>query len=232
MQSIIQSLRLIILVLILGVLFSCKKDDSSKPTNPVNTTVTDIDGNTYNTVTIGNQVWMKENLKVSKYRNGDPIPTNLSDTVWSATTTGACAINNNDAGNNTPYGKLYNFYAVSDPRGLCPAGWHVPSDWEWSNLENYLGGDSVAGGKLKSTSSLWTSPNLGATNESGFSGLPGGGRYDFGNYFLVGYSGNWCSSSEYSASLAHPRILAYNFDFSYRSAFSKQFGFSVRCLKY
>ena len=109
----------------LEVLSSCKKDS-----NTPNNTVTDIDGNVYNTVTIGTQVWMKENLKVSKYRNGDPIPTNLTDAAWGAATTGAYSIYNNDAANNTTYGKLYNWYAVVDSRNLCPVGWHVPSDAE------------------------------------------------------------------------------------------------------
>jgi uncharacterized protein (TIGR02145 family) len=194
--------------------------------NPV-----DVDGNVYTTVTIGTQVWMKENLKVSKYRNGDPIPTNLTDAAWGATTTGAYSIYNNDAANNTTYGKLYNWYAVADSRNLCPVGWHVPTDSEWTTLENYLGGTSVAGGKLKSTSTLWNAPNTSATNESGFSGLPGGTRDRFGTYYFIGSNGAWWSSTEYSATYAWGRNLNYGNGNSGRDYYDGQGGFSVRCLR-
>ncbi len=195
--------------------------------NPV-----DVDGNVYTTVTIGTQVWMAENLKTSKYRNGDPIPTNLSNSAWGSTTTGACAIYNNDAGNNTTYGKLYNWYAVADSRNLCPVGWHVPTDGEWTTLENYLGGSGVAGGKLKSTSILWSTPNTGATNESGFSGLPGGNRDANGIYYYIGLYGYWWSSTEFSTPDAWSRSLYYNGGNSYRGNFGiKQDGFRVRCLR-
>jgi uncharacterized protein (TIGR02145 family) len=193
--------------------------------------ITDIDGNTYQTVTIGTQVWMSENLKVSKYRNGNTIPTGLSDAAWGTTSSGAYAIYNNDAANNTTYGKLYNWYAVTDSRNLCPTGWHIPSDAEWTTLENFLGGASVAGGKLKSTSSLWTAPNTGATNESGFSGLPGGFRNYDGTYNTIGYVGYWWSSTELSASDAWYRDLNYSYGYSYRSGYGKRSGFSVRCLR-
>jgi uncharacterized protein (TIGR02145 family) len=199
---------------------------------------TDVDGNTYTTVTIGTQVWMKENLKVSKYRNGDPIPTNLDDATWLNTTSGAYAIYNNDAANNTTYGKLYNWYAVADPRGLCPAGWHVPSDAEWTTLENFLGGASVAGGKMKSTGTieggtgLWYSPNQDATNSSGFTAFPGGYRYFDGTFFNIGNYGYWWSSTEYPSSTAWYRPLYYNTAGSYRyNYYFKAGGFSVRCLR-
>ncbi len=193
--------------------------------------VTDIDGNTYQTVQIGTQVWMKENLKVSKYRNGDPIPTNLSNAAWENTTTGAYAIYNDEASNNMTYGKLYNWYAVTDSRNLCPVGWHVPSDGEWTTLENYLGGDSIAGGKLKSTSSLWISPNIGATNESGFSGLPGGFLNFNGTYYYIGNYGYWWSSSEYSPAKAWTWSLSYSAGNSNRNGNYERSGFSVRCLR-
>jgi uncharacterized protein (TIGR02145 family) len=195
-------------------------------------TMSDNDGNTYKTILIGTQTWMAENLKTSKYRNGDPIPTNLTDAAWSVATTGAYAIYNNDAANNTTYGKLYNWYAVVDSRNLCPTGWHVPSDGEWTILEDFLlGGSSVAGGKLKSTSSLWNTPNTGATNESGFSGLPGGGRDNGGGtYYRIGSYGYWWSSTGPSAD-AWLRSLNYNNGDSRRFDTNKQFGFSVRCLK-
>jgi uncharacterized protein (TIGR02145 family) len=207
-------------------------------TNPV-----DVDGNVYTTVTIGSQVWIKENLKVTKYRNGDPIQTNLNNTAWENTTTGACAIYNNDAANNTTYGTLYNWYAVADSRDLCPVAWHVPSDEEWKTLEIYLGmiasdADLTGfrgtaqnvGGKLKSTS-LWINPNGGATNESGFSGLPGGTRNFSGGYNSLNSHGNFWSSTENSTTIAWYRTLYYFDGSSIRGTTNKQNGYSVRCIK-
>jgi uncharacterized protein (TIGR02145 family) len=200
-------------------------------TQPSTNPSIDVDGNSYNTVTIGSQVWMAENLKTTKYRNGDPIATNLSNTAWGAATTGAYAIYNNDAANNTTYGKLYNWFAVTDSRNLCPVGWHVPTDAEWTTLENYLGGTVIAGGKLKSTSTLWSAPNTEATNESGFSGLPGGLRGSNGAYGNVGYYGCWWSSTVYSTTGAWYRVLYYSNGNSSRNYNFKQTGFSVRCLR-
>jgi uncharacterized protein (TIGR02145 family) len=199
---------------------------------------TDIDGNTYTSIIINGQEWMQQNLAVTKYRNGDPIPTGLSNSTWQNTTNGAYAIYNNDAANNTLYGKLYNWYAVNDTRGLCPSGWHVPSDGEWSTLINYLdpsanGGDTwpnVAGGKLKSTTG-WNSPNEGATNESGFTGLPGGYRLANGTYNSIGNYGGWWSSTEYDSYIAWNRELYYNFSYVGRYDYSKRYGFSVRCVR-
>jgi uncharacterized protein (TIGR02145 family) len=206
--------------------------------------VTDIDGNSYETVTIGSQVWMKENLKVSKYRNGDLISTNLDNSTWENTTTGAYSIYNNDATNNTNYGKLYNWYAVADPKGLCPVGWHVPSDGEWKTLEISLGMSTIdadltggrgtaqnVGGKLKSTSTLWNTPNDGATNASGFSGLPGGTRSFNGVYVSIGIYGYWWSSTESSTTLAWTRYLDYPYGYSGRGESDRRDGFSVRCLR-
>ncbi len=191
---------------------------------------TDADGNTYTMVTIGTQVWMKENLKVSKYRNGDAIPTNLNNFQWQNPTSGAYSIYNNDPANNTTYGKLYNWYAVADPRGLCPAGWHVPSDAEWTTLENYLGGASVAGGKLKSTSTLWSTPNTGATNESGFSGLPGGSRHaSFGNFGTSAFF--WTATRIDNSQYAWARWLTYYDGVSIKYSFNQFEGFAVRCIK-
>jgi uncharacterized protein (TIGR02145 family) len=191
----------------------------------------DIDGNAYDTVVIGTQVWMSKNLRVSKYRNGDAIPTNLINTTWQNTTSGAYAIYDNTATNDSIYGKLYNWYAVADPRGLCPVGWHVPSDAEWSTLENFLDGSSVAGGKMKSVSPLWLSPNSGATNSSGFSGLPGGNRNSSGTYVNVGYLGYWWSSTQFSTTSAWLRSLFYNNGDVNRNYYFKRFGFSVRCVR-
>jgi uncharacterized protein (TIGR02145 family) len=198
--------------------------------------VTDIDGNTYSSIIINGQEWMQQNLAVTKYRNGDPIPTGLSNTTWQSTTSGAYAIYNNDAANNNLYGKLYNWYAVNDSRGLCPTGWHVPSDAEWSAFINYLdpsadGGNNgnIAGGKMKASTG-WYSPNTGATNESGFTGLPGESRDDGGsyNYFGLGY---WWSSTESASNDAWYRSQFYNISVVNRGTYYKQGGFSVRCIK-
>jgi uncharacterized protein (TIGR02145 family) len=208
-------------------------------------TMTDIDGNTYKTIMIGTQTWMAENLKTTKYRNGNPIPTNLSNAAWENAATGAYAIYNNNATNNTIYGRLYNWYAVADSRNLCPVGWHVPSEGEWKTLEISLGMSAAdadlegtrgtaqnVGGKLKSTSTLWNTPNTGATNESGFSGLSGGYRGLNGDYINVGLGGYWWSSTEYSTLGAWQRDLSYGSGGSIRfSVYNKPNGFSVRCLK-
>jgi len=199
--------------------------------------VKDIDGNTYHTVKIGTQCWTKTNLKVSKYRNGDKIRTGLGKRAWGNTTSGAYAIYDNNPVNDGFYGKLYNHYAVMDSRGLCPTGWHVPSDAEWTALENQLGGSSVAGGALKSTATQptpggWDSPNAGATNSSGFTALPGGRRGSFGDFKYLSYVGYWWSSSAGSGSIAWIRNLN-NSDVSYirRHYGSSELGYSVRCCR-
>ena len=195
-------------------------------------TVTDIDNNTYKTVQIGTQCWMQSNLKVSKYRNGVAIPTGLSDNVWRITTRGAYAIYDNNNANDAIYGKLYNWYAVVDTLGLCPTGWHVPSDGEWTTLTTHLGGGGVAGGKLKSTgTTLWESPNTGATNESGFTGLPGGYRNYGGSFDNMRYYACFWSATEYGNFYAWSRYL-YGYDgYVYRDGNNKSFGASVRCLR-
>jgi len=181
-------------------------------------------------VKIGNQIWMAENLNVDYYRNGDPIPTGLSNAQWESTTQGACAIYNDDDSNDKIYGKLYNWYAVSDARGLCPVGWHVPSDDEWTLLTLSLGGEKVAGGKMKSSTG-WNAPNTGATNSSGFTGLPGGDRFNGGPYYTIGDLGYWWSSTELGSNFAWYRGLGYLTSSVYRYSYSKQNGFSVRCVK-
>jgi uncharacterized protein (TIGR02145 family) len=196
------------------------------------TTVTDIDGNVYNTVTIGTQVWMAENLKTSHYRNGDPIPQVTDSTQWENLGSGAWCYYNNDPANGTIYGKLYNWYTVNDPRDLAPQGWHIPTDAEWTTLTTFLGGGNVAGGKLKETgTSHWLSPNFGATNESGFTGLPGGYRWYLGTFVYVGNYGVWWSSTEDYTSNAWGRFLIYSGSYIYLGSSSKPIGFSVRCVK-
>lgn len=220
-------------------------------------TVTDIDGNVYQTVKIGTQTWLAENLKVSKYRNGDPIPTGLTNGEWGNTTSGAYSVYNDKDSNNTKYGKLYNWYTSVDPRGLCPIGWHVPTDVEWSTLEIYLenNGYNYDGsvdtdqdrytnnkiGKALATSTGWKSSsdqgNVGNSdyplyqNKSGFSGLPGGNRDNNGNYTYISGGGIWWSSTLNSAEDALSRGLFYYLGNSARYTFYKQFGLSVRCIR-
>lgn len=175
---------------------------------------------------------MDKNLDVTTYRNGDPIPYVTDPTAWAALTTGAWCYYNNDLSRNATYGKLYNWYAVNDPRGLAPVGWHVPTDAEWTTLETCLGGSSVAGGKMKVTgTTTWTSPNTGATNTSGWAGLPGGYRFKDGTFFSVGGYGYWWSSTVNSATSAWYRYLFYNDGNIYRDFGFKEGGFSVRCLR-
>ena len=206
----------------------------SLTTLPVNGgTVTDIDGNLYHTLTIGTQIWMVENLKVTHYRNGDVIP-NVTDSVeWYKIYTylGAQCDYNNQPFNALVYGKLYNFYAVTDTRKICPSGWHVPSDDEWTTLADFLGSDTFAGGKLKETGTAhWQSPNAGATNETGFTGLPGGIRTNEGSFGDIGkFCYFWTSTPIYN--YAWFRYLDYRYPRLGRTTISRQYGFSVRCIK-
>ncbi len=191
-------------------------------------TVTDIDGNVYKTVKIGNQIWMAENLKTTRYNDGTPIPNVTDNNEWSNLTKGAYCYYDNDYSNNAIYGKLYNWYAVNTDK-LAPKGWHVPSYKEWQQLINYLGGESIAGGKMKSTS-YWESPNKGATNSSGFSGLPAGGRSSDGTFFYIGYNGYFWSSTE---GQGNSWLFYLNFNYSYLYTYTqtKGSGLSVRCVK-
>jgi uncharacterized protein (TIGR02145 family) len=203
----------------------------------------DINGNVYKTVVIGNQTWMAENLKATKYLNGDAIITGLSNYHWSITTSGGYAVYphgvidgiNSESEMVEKYGRLYNWYAVNDFRGICPAGWHVPTDGEWSALITYLT-YSNAGGSLKSTFTApdphprWNSPNLAATNSSGFSALPGSFRFINGNYGELGISGQWWSSTMADGT-AWIRLIEHNSSNVLRGTSSWRAGYSVRCIK-
>jgi uncharacterized protein (TIGR02145 family) len=194
--------------------------------------VTDIDGNIYNTVQIGNQVWMSENLKTTRYRNGGQIPNVTTDNAaWGNLTTGAWSYYNNDVSNNAIYGKLYNWYTTLGDT-LCPTGWGVPTDAEWTTLTTYLGGESVAGGKMKIIgNAYWNDPNTGAINSSGFSVLPGGYRNDNGSFYSVRDGAFFWSATENDNVNAWYRYLnSYNGNV-YRSIDIKSFGASVRCLR-
>ncbi len=206
-------------------------------------TVTDIDGNVYQTVTIGSQVWMAENLKVTHYRNGEDIP-NVTDTVaWHDLSTGAYCNYDDYEDNVVTYGRLYNWHAVTDSRNVAPAGWHVPSDAEWKQLEMTLGMSqtqadatgwrgTTEGGMLKEVGMThWWSPNTGATNESGFSALPGGYRLDYGKYHFMGTSTIYWSSTEFDSDLAWYRHLNYERPVINHSYGSKGDGYQVRCVR-
>jgi uncharacterized protein (TIGR02145 family) len=185
----------------------------------------DIEGNIYSITTIGTQVWMTENLKTTKYNDGNEISLVIDNTSWLELSTPAyCSYNN------VGYGALYNWYAVNTGK-LCPIGWHVPNDTDWTALMEFLGGSNIAGGKLKDTG-YWLSPNNGATNESGFAALPGGWRLPTGEYQYIGEYGFWWSSIEYDALSAMRWVLGYSMsDFIGNGGWNKKLGCSVRCIK-
>lgn len=202
-------------------------------------TVTDIDGNVYKTVKIGNQVWMAENLKVTHYRNGDAIPNMINNVEWGKMTEGAYCNYNNNSTIGAEYGKLYNWYTVSDARGLAPEGWHVPSDAEWKNLTSYLGGESVAGRELKEAGTVhWESPFngkdtiKGGINSVGFSAHPGGYRDPDAKYYAgIGNVGNWWTSKQGDQKNAWSRRIYSDYNDLSRNNYNKRGGFSVRCIK-
>jgi uncharacterized protein (TIGR02145 family) len=245
---------LIIFCFTISVLLqSCTKDSNGNGT-PVNPgTVTDASGNTYPTVTIGKQVWMAENLRTTKYRDGSNIPVVTSSTTWSNNWNNGSPLQqpmmcwyNNDQATYTAnkFGALYNWYAINPAtngnKNVCPSGWHVPTDAEWTTMINLLdrnaaGGTNIniAGGKMKSTGTqYWLGPNTNATNSSGWSGLPGGYRNYNVSFGSVGNYGYWWSSAGVSSTNdAWYRVLSYNNGNVYRSSYNKAGGFSVRCLR-
>jgi uncharacterized protein (TIGR02145 family) len=196
--------------------------------------VRDYEGNYYNTIKIGDQIWMAENLKTTKYRNGDLIGTTTPatlDITSESTPKYQWAYDGNES-NVATYGRLYTWNAVTDSRNVCPTGWHIPTDAEWTTLTTYLGGESVAGGKLKETgTSHWQSPNTGATNETGFTALPSGERDYDGAFHGIGYHGSWWSATEGNASDAWNRYVHYDDSDVIRFGINKKNGFFVRCLR-
>jgi uncharacterized protein (TIGR02145 family) len=213
-------------ILVVFSIHSCKKVQDNL--------IKDSDGNIYTSVQIGTQVWMAENLKTTKYNDGTSIPIVTDGTAWAALTTpGYCWYNNDATTYKATYGALYNWYTVNSTsnggKNVCPTSWHVSTDAEWTALTTYLGGESVAGGKLKETGTThWVSPNTGATNETGFTALPGGYRGYDGTYYSVGYGGDWWSSTENSATGAWYRYMGCSSAGVDRGDGSKQYGFSVR----
>ena len=219
------------------ILASCSDARQMVHQKSLTGTIEDTDGNVYKTVKIGDQWWMAENLKVAHYRNGAVIP-NLSDDEEWDNENGACCNYENDTTNVGIYGLLYNWFAVNDSRNIGPEGWHVPTDADWQKLLDFLGGDSLAGGKMKSIGTLqggdglWHAPNQGATNESGFSAQPGGYRYSHGVFDGIGRVSYFWSSTESSHGTAWHRYLYNGNSIVYRyDSGWKQAGYSVRCVK-
>jgi uncharacterized protein (TIGR02145 family) len=198
--------------------------------------VTDVDGNTYHIVTIGNQVWMAENLKTTTYNDKTPIPPVTDGMSWEELYTPAyCWYNNDESSKKDSYGALYNWFSVNTGK-LCPFGWHVPTSEDWIFLTDYLGGDSVAGGKLKETGTThWLSPNIGATNESGFTALSGGLRNAYkGQFFDRGSWEIWWSSSVAQTGYngyAYDRDLTFSEGKVFKGSDNYQYGFHIRCIK-
>ena len=194
-----------------------------------------IDENCIPFVTICTQDWMLKNLDVTTYRNGDPIPQVTTDDAWRTSTTGAWCYYANNSLNGITYGKLYNWYAVNDSRGLAPVGWHIPTETEWTTLVNCLGGFVIAGGRMKETGTInWLSPNTEATNSSGFTGLPGGIRYglSFDQFNGLGIQGNWWSSTSTDPSHAFSHGLNNtNGEVATTNNTSFEVGMSVRCVR-
>jgi uncharacterized protein (TIGR02145 family) len=194
--------------------------------------ISDIDGNMYKTVKIGNQVWLAENLKVTHYRNGDPIPNVTQNSEWTYRSTGAFCAYNNQGSNAEIYGYLYNWHAVNDSRNIAPFGWHVPNVYEWRILGDYLGGDNVAGGKMKETgTSHWPYPNMEATNESGFTALPGGERAYSGKFYMMGQEGYFCTSTITEFLQPYIRRLYWDSSELIDDITSVQRGHSIRCVR-
>lgn len=213
---------ILLLIFVTTLLSSCYEGNTIEPY-----------GLDTDSVRIGTQTWMLKNLGVIQYRNGDIIPEVKDAEAWASLTTGAWCYYSNDSKNGKTYGKLYNWYAVNDPRGLAPEGWHIASEAEWALLSTYLGGDAVSGAKLKESGTThWMSPNEGATNLSGFTALPGGNRSADGGFYWIRSHGCWWTSTEYFDEIAYYRDLKFSTEGIDICSDSKACGFSVRCVKF
>lgn len=221
---------LFITLAVLMIVTSCSK--KSEDTPPVPLTVKDVDGNIYKAVTLGSQVWMQENLRTTRYRNADPLSNLTADSSWSESTAGAYCDYENDTAQSAVYGRLYNWHAVNDSRKICPEGWHVPTDQEWQALVDFLGGDAVAGGKLKEAGTAhWAAPNTGATNESGFTALPGGSRLNDGMFLLNGTHAFFWSATATTGDYAWYRYIEDLDATIGRTAENVRNGLSIRCVR-
>lgn len=192
--------------------------------------MTDIEGNVYKTVSIGSQIWMAENLKTTKYQDGTLIPLITNNNEWGNDTSGAYCWYNNDESFKDYYGGFYNWYTVN-PGKLCPLGWHVPSDIEWTILTTFLGGSNVAGCAMKEIGTSHWYPNSGATNSCGFTGLPGGPRFIPTSFNTIGFAGAWWSSTAAGLGYAWSRTLENDNAYASKKDYRRNAGFSIRCLK-
>jgi uncharacterized protein (TIGR02145 family) len=238
------NLTLILFIALLVFNTSCSDDDDDA-TNGVSTaefnsglsysTMKDNDGFSYKTIQIGSQTWMAENLRSTKFRNGETIAEVTSNSAWTGLTTAAYSNyeNTEDIDQLATYGRLYNWFAIADSRGLAPAGWHVPTDREWEQLVNELGGMQSAGGSLKEAGNThWTAPNTGANNSSGFTALPAGRReYTDGRFINNSFNTFWWTSSLYNPDYSWYYQINYDFSSVIVANFHKQYGFSVRLVK-
>ena len=216
-------MKFVLLFPILCFCFSAYSQDASESYAIKDTR----DRQTYKTVKIGNQTWMAENLKAKKFTNGDPIENVTDNSKWGSLSYAAWSSYDNKPENEKKFGLLYNWYAVSDPRGVCPQGWHLPTDKEWEALETTLGGVKRAGGKMKASGlEDWQEPNENATNESGFNALPAGIRYFDGSFFLININTYFWSMDNYEY-----RYLTTKDGVIGNSSDSKEVGVSVRCVQ-
>jgi uncharacterized protein (TIGR02145 family) len=225
--------KIILLASVFFTVIACKKEETTSTPSPTTSseTVKDQDGNSYKTVKIGTQTWMAENLKVTKYNDGTSIPVITDKKAWDTTNTAAMCEYDNSNANGTTYGKLYNFYVVESSK-VCPIGWHVPSDQEWITMINFLGGDSIAGNKMKAIdNTLWTNLSSNSTNSSGFSGLPGGNRWADGVFDGITRHTTWQTSTEANSTSSFGRYISNTTANVGRSWTSKRYGLYIRCLK-
>lgn len=227
--------KIIFISMLAWLIQSCgensSKDNTATGNNSSGTTITKI-VDLADTIQIGTQVWMQKNLEVTTFRNGEVIPQVADSAQWRNLTTPAWCYYNNDSSLGAVYGKLYNWYAVNDPRGLAPVGYHVPAFEDWKKLETFLGGDSIAGAAMKEVGyAHWGKPNSGATNSSGFTALPGGFRYSTGAFMHFRVDGMWWSATEQDKINCWSRFLGCNTRAIYRDGNLKSNGFSVRCVK-
>jgi len=212
------------------LLFSCGNTGN----NGSNTEKVNLENTYIASIAIGNQVWSASNLDVSTFRNGDAITEAKTNEEWEklgSEQKPAWCYYNNDPANGKKYGKLYNWYAANDARGIAPTGWHVPSHTDWKVLTTFLGGEKVAGGKLKETGTThWISPNAGANNSSGFTAIPCGQR-GFGGEFYDLENGNWWSTTESEPGRAWNRKMSSSGSSVSYWSYNKEFGLSIRCVK-
>lgn len=206
--------------------------------------LTDLDGNHYRTVKIGDKCWMADNLRTTSFSDGTIISNYPVEADWRTTSTAAWVYYGNQSSNDDDYGKIYNWFAVTDSRGICPAGWNVPGDDDWKSMEQAIGmanddadgtgwrgNKENVGGKLKTTGTeFWETPNEGASNESGFSGMPSGLRYPDGRFVSLGRSAFYWTSTWHSISEAYGRAIVFSRGEVSRGIYRKDFGFSVRCI--